>query len=344
MILALDEAAVRLAVDAVANEATAGPAEAGERFARGVFTMIAEPGDAAAGLLLRALGPLRALSHVVRRDDARTVSRLVDDPEDAASLAHTLPAALERWRPRLSSKAAIDAFRHAAHLGASFLVPGDAGWPAGLDDLGDHAPAGLWVRGDATRLVGLSHAVALVGARAATGYGTAVAAELASGAADRGLAVVSGAAYGIDGMAHRATLASAGLTVAILAGGIDKLYPSGHAELLAGIIRDGVVVAEMPCGFSPTRWRFLLRNRLIAACSTATVVVEAGARSGSLNTAGHAAELGRALGAVPGPVTSPASAGCHRLIREYDAQLVTCPDDMAELAGLAPAEAVLPAV
>lgn len=173
--------------------------------------------------------------------------------------------------------------------------------------------------------------IALVGARAATGYGEHVTMEASAGLVDLGYTIVSGAAYGIDGMAHRAALASSGQTVAFLAGGVDRFYPSGHDALLTRIVDAGAVVSELPCGSQPTKWRFLLRNRLIAAASQATVVVEAGWRSGSLNTAGHAAALGRPLGAVPGPVTSAASAGCHRLIREFDAICVTNAAEMAEL-------------
>jgi DNA processing protein len=132
-------------------------------------------------------------------------------------------------------------------------------------------------------------------------------------------------------MAHKAALANEGLTVAVLAGGVDRFYPAGHDALLRRIVESGAVVSEVPCGGAPTKWRFLQRNRLIAAMSCATVVVEAGHRSGSLNTAGHASALGRPLGAVPGPVTSPASAGCHRLIRDYAAVCVTNTDEIVEL-------------
>jgi DNA processing protein len=163
--------------------------------------------------------------------------------------------------------------------------------------------------------------------------------EASAGLVDRGYAIVSGAAYGIDGMAHRAALASSGQTVAFLAGGVDRFYPSGHDALLARIAERGAVVSELPCGSPPTKWRFLQRNRLIAAASLATIVLEAGWRSGSLNTAGHAATLGRPIGAVPGPVTSAASAGCHRLIREFDATLVTTAVEMAELVRADPAAA-----
>src|SRR5690606_37776083 len=158
--------------------------------------------------------------------------------------------------------------------------------------------------------------------------------ELAAGLVDRGYAIVSGAAYGVDGAAHRAALASRGTTVAFLAGGLDRFYPSGNEALITRVTDRGAAISEVPCGVAPTKWRFLQRNRLIAAASIATVVVEAGARSGSLNTAGHAAAVGRPLGAVPGPITSSASAGCHRLLREYDAVCVTTADEIAELAPL----------
>jgi DNA processing protein len=189
------------------------------------------------------------------------------------------------------------------------------------------------MRGVDSALPALERSVALVGARSATTYGEHVVAEVSAGLADRGYAIVSGAAYGIDGMAHRAALASRGMTVAFLAGGVDRFYPSGHDALLTRMIGEGAILSELPCGQPPTKWRFLQRNRLIAAASQATVVIEAGWRSGSLNTAGHAAQLGRPIGAVPGPVTSAASAGCHRLIRDYDATLVTSAEEVAELLG-----------
>ncbi len=149
-----------------------------------------------------------------------------------------------------------------------------------------------------------------------------------------GITIVSGAAYGIDGAAHRAALAAGGTTFALLAGGVDRPYPVGHSDLIGRIVSTGAVVSEAPCGTAPTKWRFLQRNRLIAALSDATVVVEAGWRSGSLNTAAHAASLGRPLGAVPGPITSAASTGCHRLLREFDARCITSADDARELLAL----------
>lgn len=215
-------------------------------------------------------------------------------------------------------------------MGARLLMPGDADWPTGVDDLGEHAPHALWVRGDASLLT-VEPRVSIVGARASSGYGDHVAAEMAGDLAADGAVVISGGAYGIDGAAHRAALGVEGRTVALLAGGVDRAYPTGHRELLARIAGQGAVVSELPCGAAPTKWRFLARNRLIAALGQATVVIEAGWRSGSLNTAGHAAALGRPLGAVPGPVTSAASAGCHRLLREYDARCVTCAAEVREM-------------
>ncbi|KFF59257.1 DNA-binding protein [Cryobacterium sp. MLB-32] len=303
-------------------------------FARAAWTGIVEPGDGLAGLLIGSLGAEAALTAVL---DAWTPTRITellrqngsDDSED--ELGGSVEQGLLRWRPRLSATEVVRSLQQSARVGAHLLLPHDELWPRPLDDLGTHAPLALWWRGTATALRGLATSLALVGARAATGYGEHVAMEAAAGLVDRGFTIVSGAAYGIDGMAHRAALASEGLTVAFLAGGVDRFYPSGHDALLTRIAADGAVVSELPCGAAPTKWRFLQRNRLIAASSLATIVLEAGWRSGSLNTAGHAAALGRPLGAVPGPVTSPTSAGCHRLIREFDAVCVTTPAEMAEL-------------
>lgn len=302
-----------------------------ERFARATWTGIAEPGDGIAGLVIATLGAPRALAALVERWD---VGQFRAALSDAAPSEGDLQKGIDRWSPRINSGAALIAMRQAARFGVRLRVPDDDGWPAGLADLDLHGPIALWTRGGDDAVHALDRSIALVGARAATGYGEHVTMEASAGLVDRGYAIVSGAAYGIDGMAHRAALASHGVTIAFLAGGVDRFYPSGHDALLTRIVESGAVISELPCGQSPTRWRFLLRNRLIAASSLATVVLEAGWRSGSLNTAGHAADLGRPLGAVPGPVTSAASAGCHRLLRENGATCVTNPDEMAELAPL----------
>lgn len=292
-----------------------------ERFARIVWGALCEPGDTVAARVLEA-------------EDAATALRLLfegrlDAVPDIAP--HELAEGVKRWMPRVGGAGILPALERARLRGVRHVAPGDPDWPSALSDLGPAAPLGLWVRGDRALLRAIHPAVALVGARASTSYGEHVAIEIASDLASGGVAIVSGAAYGIDGAAHRSALAAAGATVAVLAGGVDRPYPAGHAELIDRIAGAGVVVSEVPCGASPTKWRFLARNRLIAALGDATVVVEAGWRSGALNTAGHAAALGRGLGAVPGPVTSAASAGCHRLLREYDAVCVTSADDVREL-------------
>jgi len=314
-IYGLPEAQVLALAAGVRSDASAGTESepdplcaAAEVFARAAWTGIAEPGDGLAGLLVGSLGAETALTAVLESWTPTRLAELLrqngfDDGED--ELGTSLEQGLLRWRPRLSATEVVHSLQQAERVGARLLLPHDESWPRALDDLGAHAPVALWLRGRLAALAGLENSLALVGARAATGYGEHVAMEAAAGLVDRGFTIVSGAAYGIDGMAHRAALASDGLTVAFLAGGVDRFYPSGHDALLTRIAADGAVLSELPCGAAPTKWRFLQRNRLIAASSLATVVLEAGWRSGSLNTAGHAAALGRPLGAVPGPVTSP---------------------------------------
>ena len=319
---------------ALINAVAPGANDVDDLFARAAWSSIAEPGDRLAGVLVASLGAAPALGALLGRVTADDLERMLREAEVDEGLAGELGTALERWLPRLNDTLITSSLAQAARHGVHLLTPSMTEWPIGLDDLGAHAPIALWVRGSLSAMQALRHSIALVGARAATGYGEHVTMESSAGLVDRGYAIVSGAAYGIDGMAHRAALASRGTTVAFLAGGVDRFYPSGHDALLNRIVETGAVASEVPCGSLPNRWRFLQRNRCIAASSRATVVLEAGWRSGSLNTAGHAVSIGRPLGAVPGPVTSAASAGCHRLMREYTATVVTNADEMAELAPL----------
>ena len=324
-LLGLDEAEVR--------ELTAPVSEldAADTFARSTWLVLAEPGDRLAGAIVAALGAAPALQLLidkVPRDDI--IVRLHEAGLDESDIGD-LQAGLDRWLPRFSSTVAKRALSQGARFGLRLITPSSPHWPTGVDDLGPHAPIALWLRGRVEALDAMNNSIALVGARAATGYGEHVTMEASAGLVDRGFAIVSGAAYGIDGMAHRAALASRGTTIAFLAGGLDRFYPSGHDALLTRIVETGAVLSEVPCGTPPTKWRFLQRNRLIAAASQATVVLEAGWRSGSLNTASHALSAGRPVGAVPGPVTSAASAGCHKLIREGFTTLVTSADEMAAL-------------
>ena len=298
-----------------------------ERTARIALAMVAEPDDAFTGRLVARRGAIETLRLLGTEDPIRGV--------DAAETALWR----QRLLPRLDANAIGRMLGESDHLGLRTLVPSDGDWPKGLSVLRERTPLVLWVKGDPgiLREARLREVVTFAGARAATSYGEDVVRTLAQDIAREGGLSVSGGAYGIDGAAHRAALASGGRTVAILAGGLDRLYPSGHRELLERVGREGLLVSELPPGSAPTRWRFLARNRLLAAVSTATVVVEAGYRSGSLHVAAQAAGLGRPVGAVPGPVTSAASAGCHRLLREGTARIVTDTADLRALTAPGPA-------
>ncbi len=310
-----------------------------ELLARAAWSALAEPGDANAGALVAALGPSRALHWLRAADgDAETVRRAIDALVERFPLPRTgaraLSAAVARWGPRLGDLDPRRELQVLRSLGGVLVTPGTPWWPDGLDDLGASTPPCLWVRGDPVLPGASARSVALVGARASTAYGNHVAGDLAAGLAAREVTVVSGGAYGIDAAAHRGALRADGTTIVLLAGGVDRAYPAGNAELLSSVVeRGGSVLSEVPPGGAPSRWRFLQRNRLIAALSRGTVVVEAAWRSGALSTANRASELMRPVGAVPGPVTSMASAGCHRLLRDGAAVCVTDADEVVELIG-----------
>jgi DNA processing protein len=248
------------------------------------------------------------------------------DPRRAA-----LRRATERWRSRLAEVPGPVDLARLGEQGIRLICPADPEWPAGLASLAGDQPYALWARGTATSLAAACEkSVAIVGSRAATAYGSYVAAELAACLAAQGWTIISGGAYGIDGAAHRGALASRGTTVAVMACGVDRPYPAGHAELLGDVAAAGAVISEWPPGRSPSRLRFLVRNRVIAAITSGTVVIEAGRRSGALSTARHARDLARPLMAVPGPVTSGLSAGCHVIIRGWNATLVTSAREVIE--------------
>ncbi len=242
-----------------------------------------------------------------------------------------LERALRRWSARFGEvppEHELDAWWRD---GLRLVIPGDTEWPSQLDVLGDARPWGLWMRGHTDLRYACLRSVSVVGTRAATGYGTHVCGELAVSLADKGWTIVSGGAFGIDGCAHRGALAVAGTTIAVLACGVDRAYPQAHEGLFRKITEMGALVSEWPPGRMPTKPGFLVRNRVIAALSRGTVVVEAALRSGALNTARHAHDQGRPLMAVPGPVTSAQSAGCHEAIREWGAVCVTSAQDVMEL-------------
>ncbi len=299
------------------------PGECELRRARAYLSRVAEPPAPALAELITEVGPVRA---------ARLVA--------AGQVAHRV--ATETGARRGAARAEGDLSAIAA-LGGRLVVPEDDEWPAepfacfqtppARADERWRAPVALWARGAARLDEFGAWAVAVVGARAATGYGEHVAAEFGYELAERGFAVVSGAAFGIDGAAHRGALAAEGRTLAVQACGLDRPYPAGHHGLLGRIAQGGAVISEYPPGVRPARHRFLVRNRLIAAFAAGTVVVEAGVRSGARRTAPAAAALGRVVMAVPGPVTSALSVGCHLLVREEQAVLVTRATEVVEAVG-----------
>lgn len=263
-----------------------------ERLARVALTRILEPGDEVGGRWLRETGAVEV------------VRRLVEGEErlDGVTRARWegLRARAVRAGPGRDLAVARDA-------GVRFVCPGEAEWPVQLDDLGDARPVGLWVRGQPSLRIWALRSVAVVGARACTEYGAHMAAALGAGLAERGWVVVSGGAYGVDGAAHRGALGAGGATVAVLACGVDQAYPRGHAELLRRIAEQGLLVGELPPGDHPTPSRFILRNRVIAALTRGSVVVEAAYRSGALATARSAQELGRFTMGVPTPLSGGAA-------------------------------------
>ncbi|AXH94889.1 DNA-processing protein DprA [Ornithinimicrobium avium] len=284
-----------------------------DRAARLLLSRVAEPYDEKVQELVAAHGVADLVGYAIR--DGRT-------PEGDR---------LDRLRSRLPTARDVDERQICGSLGARVLVPGDEEWPTGLDDL-QHPPWCLWVRGPLGVPEATVRSVAMVGSRASTAYGDEVTARMAYGLVERGFTTVSGAAYGIDAAAHRATLRADGLTVAVLAGGIDVPYPRANTDLLVAIARTGAVVSETPPGGAPARMRFLARNRIIAALTPGTVVVEANLRSGARSTAREARDLGRHVMAVPGPVTSAMSSGCHEEIR-LGSTLVTDAAEVADLVG-----------
>lgn len=327
------------------------------RLARAALSRLMEPSDLPGLALIEAVGPEEALAFIASGQSSS--ARIEQQVSEVLAAAGTqrwpgLSEVLQRWWPRIADVAPQRDLETMKRLEGGFVVPEDPQWPAALNDLQLGAPIGLWFRGTGMPIPEQDRCIAVVGSRDSTSYGANVTAEISSSLVQRKFTVVSGGAYGIDAHAHSGALAAAspaaGLpgthsgrnatgspdqipTLAVMAGGVDRFYPSGNEELLRAVARQGVIVAEVPPGTNPTRYRFLQRNRLIAALCSMTVVVEARWRSGALNTAHHAEQLSRMVGAVPGSVYSANSAGCHRLLKEGAAVCVTDAADIAEMAG-----------
>lgn len=306
------------------------------RRARVALACLVEPGNRDLGRLLDTCGAMEALARVRRGDTS-------------AHLAATVASRLASGDVDAMTEAALD---RTERIGAHLVVPEDDQWPRQLDDLrrisretsnrldrDTYPPVCLWVRGAPPSHVSSQlheasqRCVSIVGARASTAYGNHVALEFGYGLASRGWGVVSGGAFGIDAQAHRGALSAGGLTVAVLACGVDVAYPQAHASLFERIADEGLLLSEWPPGAQPHRHRFLIRNRVIAALTRGTVVVEASARSGARQTAGKARLLGRSTMAVPGPVTSAMSVGTHQILRTLDGRLVTSAAEVLEEVG-----------
>lgn len=304
-----------------------------ERLARVTLACLFEPGNA-------RLGHLLAGHHAVDVVAGLTTGALgFTELHDQAAARLSLTSATDLATAALAAT---------ERVGARCLIPGDAEWPDQLSDLrlisnagatasrlerDTYPPVCLWVRGDQPLAASLDRSVAIVGARAATAYGLHVAAEMAYSLGNAGWTVVSGGAYGVDSAAHRGALAAGAVTVAVLACGVDRVYPQGNASLFERIGTAGLIISEWPPGAHPHRHRFLIRNRVIAAATRGTVMVEAAARSGAVNTLVRARALGRPAMAVPGPVTSTMSVGCHVQLRNPGVRLVTGAAEVLEEIG-----------
>jgi DNA processing protein len=297
-----------------------------DRIARAALTRLFDSQDSTGRALVNALGAYAAL-RVATGSQLPHTFRHISEEE--------LTEGLRRWAQRIPDLNAESDLATIERLGGGFLIPGDEHWPTGLDDLPD-APYGLWYVGNiAQGIPAPRRAAAVTGSRDCTSYGASVASEMAHGLARGGICVISGLAYGIDTHAHRGALAgstgSGPATIAVAAGGLDRVHPSGNADLAAAIKASGLIVSEQPIGTAPTRARFLDRNRIIAALAGVTCVVEARTRSTALNTAHHAETIARHVAAVPGSLYSLNSAGCHNLLKEGTAALVGDADEVAEL-------------
>ncbi|WP_051259240.1 DNA-processing protein DprA [Schaalia suimastitidis] len=286
------------------------------------WSCVAEPSDTMASQLRHLLG-----DHEARQWASAQKPGALPAAAYATIGAQEWTTAWKRWYPRASNVSVDQEMMVLERIGGGIVTASNPRWPQGVADLGHWAPRLLWVLGQ----LPLCPMVAVVGARASSPMGEQTARDLSVDLASRGFGTISGGAFGIDAAAHRGSLDAGAPTVAYMAGGIGVPYPQAHRELFSDIVRaGGAIVSEVPPSWRPARWRFLARNRLIAAASNGIVVVEAALRSGALATARQGMEIGREVGAVPGPVTATMSQGCHELIRN-GATLIRHAADIAEM-------------
>ncbi|AAO44550.1 DNA-processing protein DprA [Tropheryma whipplei] len=292
--------------------------QAVDYFARAAWSLISEPGDRIAGRLISCMTAPRALGWLLGNI---SLPFTLDEFESQQLEKHR-----SVWKMRADYQQLLKSFQAAHHTGAKLVVTDK------YNKLQDEKPHILWVRGNSPSiLLDTSQKVSIVGTRCCSYYGKSVTADISYSLARKNYVIVSGGALGIDGTAHMSALSAGKSTIVFFAGGVDWIYPRGNEALFSKICESGIIVSEMPCGSRPTKWRFLRRNRLIAAIPSAVVVTEAAARSGSISTAYHAADVQVPVGAVPGPINSPLSEGCNRLIRDRIAESVTCADDVVGL-------------
>lgn len=325
-----------------------------ERQARAVWSTLAEPTDPIARLLWLSLGAINSLQAVYEKDlpaltrgleaaveheqSTQIAVTAARQPQAFKNPAELINKSLTAWHKRINRNTRFIQER-SFDLEVHCIMPADPQWPKLLSDLQINTPLALWVKGSPQNLslAAQNLAISMVGARASTAYGNQIAEELALALAERGITVASGGAFGIDAATHKGALAAnfptelSVPTVAFLAGGLDAYYPKSNTDLQRQIEKYGALYSEAPIGASPSRWRFLSRNRLLAAYGSATLVVEAAWRSGALSTASHADVLSRPVGAIPGSIFSPVSAGTHRLIAERGAALITSVEEIIDL-------------
>ena len=323
------------------------PSDAEEAVAKIAFSHLCEPSDILPGLLRQHTNLKDVLQYLIDRLDAQQVAGklgpdVVTDIEDQLqnNFGVIWSNATERWTPRLSKAQVVEslAWMNAGAGGVggkpSLCLFGSDDYPLAFEDLRFHQPPVLWLAGN-LQLLSAEHLLSVVGTRQASRYGTEVTREIAAVAGLNDLPTVSGGAFGIDAVAHESAVALHAPTIAFMAGGLGNLYPRSNQGLLRAVSQSGLLVSESPPSVVPAKWRFLMRNRLIAALGSATVVVEAGKTSGALNTATTAVKLGRPVAIVPGLMSSARSIGCHDFLNRYpgEVQILARPKQVLELVG-----------
>ncbi len=305
-----------------------------EHFARLAIACFTEADDRVAGTIIDRLGAEHALEHIVSRTDPLLLAKLsFGETKDTARLANKIFEAQQRWNLRVSLQLVDTALDALETFRAQTVLPSETSYSRGLADLGSGKPIVLFVMGR-NPVATFQQSTAIIGARNSSDYGERCVREFLPVATEAGQTVISGGAVGIDSLAHKSAIAAGGQTIAYLAGGFDYMYPPENKQLFEEIMLTGALFTESPPGSKPTKWRFLKRNRLIAASCKSILIVEAAWRSGTINTAQNALDLGRNVGVVPGDIFKSASHGIYRLAKNPDVQLIADKSDFRALLGI----------